>query len=283
MASNRDNSFFLLLGKFTSRRGFPNSGKYALFLLISLFMCVSDLCQTNYTQSLNEYLLNLSLPLKCWANKIAEFPKIVYHYVDLKNENKELKLELEKMKLRSIAVSDIENELRELKQVLNLRYDSRLFKYMEKALGFDDSIYSSFLLISATQPTTKRGSIAISSNGVVGLVLNSSANIAKVLPITSSKMFIPVKSNSGEHLILQGTGKDELISVEVQNTNIQSLKPNDILYTSGEGGVYTPEIPVARVSSINESKTQISAKPIADLNRVNYIWTIPPVNGGNAN
>ena len=145
---------------------------------------------------------------------------------------------------------------------------------MVKILGFDDSVFNSFLLISKTQDSTKKDSVVISSNGLIGIVLEVHNKIAKVLPLTASDMFIPVKNNLGEHLILKGVGENKLISLEIQSSTTKYIKINDILYTSGEGGIYKSGIPVAKVVEIDQNKTKIYAEPVANLNTINYVWTM---------
>ncbi len=271
---SQNSSFVLLLGRFVSRRGFSRSTKLLVVVLLSFFIFISDFFKAPYIAYLKDYSLELILPVKVFINRITELPKILYHYIDLKNENKALKVELDKLRLKSIINSGIEKELKELKQFVNLKYQSDSFEFMEKTLGFDGSVFNSFLLISKTQPSTKKDSAVISSNGLVGLVLEVNNKIAKVLPLTASDMFIPVKNDLGEHLILKGTGKNKLISLEIQSSTTKYIKINDILYTSGEGGIYKSEIPVAKVVEIDHNKTKVYAEPVTDLNTINYVWTI---------
>lgn len=271
---SQNSSFFLLLERFASRRGFSRSTKLFAAVLLSFFIFISDFLKAPYIAYLKDYSLEFILPAKVFINKIIELPKILYHYIDLKNENKELRSEIDKLKLKSIITSGMEEELRELRQLVNLKYQSDSFEFMEKILGFDDSVFNSFLLISKTQPSTKKDSVVISSNGLIGIVLEIHNKIAKVLPLTASDMFIPVKNNLGEHLILKGVGENKLISLEIQSSTTKYIKINDILYTSGEGGIYKSGIPVAKVVEIDQNKTKIYAEPVANLNTINYVWTM---------
>lgn len=271
------NSFFLLLGRFTSRRRFSETTKLLIVIFFSSFIFMLDFFKTPYILSLKDYSAELISPIKIFTNKIIELPKILYQYVDLKNENKELRIELEKLQLKTITTSNMKEELLELRKFVNLKYQSDSFEFMEKVLGFDNSIFNSFLLISRTQPSTQKDSVVISSDGLVGIISSVYKKTAKVLPLTASKMFIPVKNDSGEHLILKGTGDNKLISVEIQSSVTKYIKINDTLYTSGEGGIYKAGIPVAKIIDIDQNQTKIYAKPIADLNKLNYIWTIFPI------
>lgn len=277
MADTKNNSFFLLLGRFTSRRGFSRSNRLFIFILLSFFIFISDYFELSYVSYLKNCSISIVIPIKIFANKLIEVPKVFYHYIDLKNENKELRFELDKLKLKTIINSGMEAELSELRQLINLRYQSDSFEFMEKILGFDGSIYDSFLLISNTQPSTKKDSVVVSSNALIGIVFDVYGKFARVLPITNSKIFIPVKNEVGEHLILKGTGKNELSSIEIQSSITKYFKINEILYTSGEGGIYKAGIPVAEITKIDIDKTKIYAKPIANLNILNYAWVMYPL------
>lgn len=272
MADIKNNSFLFLLGRFASRRGLSIVNKLFIIVLFSVSIIVSDFLDAPYIAYFKHYLVTFSLPIKTFANKIIEMPEALYKYIALKKENEKLKLELERIKLKSVIDSGLENELLELRKIVNLKRQSDSFDFIERVLGFDGSIYDSFLLISATQTPTKKNSVVISSDCLIGVIYELHGKIAKVLPLTNTKMFIPVKTNSGNHLILKGTGKNELVSVELQNYVTKDFKLDDILYTSGEGGVYKKGIPVAKITKIDSQQVKIFAKPIADFDNLNYVW-----------
>jgi rod shape-determining protein MreC len=195
----------------------------------------------------------------------------------MKNENTKLKLEIEKLKAKAITISEIEKELKELKKVVNLGDSSDTYKYIEKVQGYDNSIYDSFILISAKQEKTKQGAVVISNEGLVGLVYDSKNSMARVLNLTNQKMFVPGVTDKECHLILRGTGKNELISVEIMDNTISNLEIGDIIYTSGEGGTFSKGIPVAEITEINKDKSEILAKPTVNLDKLSFVWITDPV------
>ena len=277
MNQKGQSSFFVLLGKFRSRRGLSRVDKFFFLTLFFLVISILDLFNMSYLNASKKFLDRCLLPLKCTANNLIEFPQMISKYIDLKKENESLKLELDELRVKTIIAAGAEKELEEMKKIVNLKYHSNSFEFMEKILGFDKSIYNSYLLISATQHNTKGNSIVISSDALVGLIVSSHKGVAKVLPITSQKISIPTKTNTGEHVILSGKDRDEMFSKEIKSNTISNLKIGDILYTSGEGGTYKENIPVAKITKIDESKNAISAKPIVELNKLSFVWIIDPI------
>jgi rod shape-determining protein MreC len=206
-----------------------------------------------------------------------KIPQTVLQYVDIKKENASLRLEIDKLKIRAIVASGIEKEFEELKKSINFEYRSDPLKSIERILGFDKSIYNSYLLISVSQENTKEGAIVTVPQGLIGIITKKCKKFAKVLPITNSKILIPTKTDSGEHVILTGTDQNEMISNEIKSNTVTDLKIGEILSTSGEGGIYKKGIPVARITKIDKVKNQLMAKPLAKIDDLDFVSVANPV------
>ena len=272
-------TFSVLMNKFIAQ-GSDASGKLLMLGVLSLICFALDFFGVPFIQAVRLAMDDMVLSVKRVANDVADFPRAFSQYLNLKDKNEKLKLENEKLKAKVAVLSNVEKEVEELKAAANLRYRSSRFECMEKVLGFDNSIYSSYVLVSALHGKTTEGAVVLSSNSLVGLVMSSNGHIAKVLPITSCKIFVPVKNANGEHVILTGTDTDEMVSVAIRSNTTSTLNIGDILYTSGEGGTYEQDIPVATITSIDSTKNEIHAKPLVKLNALSFVWTISPVEWG---
>jgi rod shape-determining protein MreC len=273
-----EKSSFVLLGKFNSRRGISHSSKFVFLTIFSFLLVFTDICELKWTVNTKYYLSKKLIPIKHLTNTFIEIPKILSEYVDIKRENEKLRLEIDELKIKTIITSNIERELEELKKAVNLKYSSDLFKTMEKVLGFDKSVHDSFLLISSTTSETKEGSVVISSEGLVGIIFDLHNDIARVLPITNHKLSIPVVTKNDGHLILSGTDTNKLISKEVKNNTVDEFQIGDILYTSGEGGIFESHIPVGEITEINKKTNEIIAKPLVQLKNIIFIWIVKQLN-----
>jgi rod shape-determining protein MreC len=267
----------VLLGRFSSRKGLSRASKLLVCFFVALVLVILDFFEISSVTALKCYLSANVMTIKCIINSLAETPKLISEYIDVKNENKKLRLELDELKIKTIVVSGIEKEIEELKKIVNLRYSSNLYRTMEKVLGFDRSMYDSFILISVTQKETNEGAIVISSDGLVGFVFDLNGTVARVLPITNQKMAIPVKTANGEHMIIAGTDKNELISKEIQDNAISNLKVGDMLMTSGEGGVFIANIPVANITKVDRKTGEVHAIPVTQVKKLSFVWIINSV------
>jgi rod shape-determining protein MreC len=216
------------------------------------------------------------MPVKRFIGRCKKFPEIVHGYVSLKQENEELKRKVDELKVKALIINGVEQELAELKKIVNLKYTSNMFNAMEKVLGTDKSVFESFVIISASHKASHVGSAVISSDGLVGIIHDIVGTVAMVLSITNSKMLVPVKTKSGTHMIMSGTGKNEMVSIEIRDAAIASVNVGDELYTSGEGGVFRDDISVAKVTSVDRASGKVTARPTVNIDALSYAWVLEP-------
>ena len=114
-------------------------------------------------------------------------------------------------------------------------------------------------------------------SGLIGKTINVGENASKVQMINDKNfavsvkvgdekllgIFKPVHGNKG---ILEGIIKSSKLSV------------GDIVYTSGITEIYPPDIPIAKVVSLNKDKDKpflvVVVEILADLSNLNYVFII---------
>ncbi|MGZ8351229.1 MAG: rod shape-determining protein MreC, partial [Allosphingosinicella sp.] len=105
-----------------------------------------------------------------------------------------------------------------------------------------------------------------SADGLLGRVLETGRWASRVLLVSDGASSVPVRSLRGNVPALavgRGDGTIELRTLEVGEN---PFRPGDILVTSGVGGIFPPNVPVASVIRL-EGETAI-ARPVADPGRV---------------
>jgi rod shape-determining protein MreC len=106
------------------------------------------------------------------------------------------------------------------------------------------------------------------AEGLVGRVLETGRWAARVLLISDAASNVPVRLvRDGTPAIAsgRGDGTNELKTLELgQNP----FRRGDVLVTSGVGGIYPPNIPVAIVAQVRGEET--IAKPLADPSQVDF-------------
>jgi rod shape-determining protein MreC len=218
--------------------------------------------------------------VKVFINNIVLFPKTFVEYFEhkmtLQKEISILRRENIALKAKIINTKNLENENKMLREASNFKYELSSFKALEKVIGISHGLDSYQVLISAKNENVKQGAIAISSDGLVGIVINISRGIATVLPTTSERFSVSVKSESGKRLILSGDGQMLQAVAIREETGLQvSVNVGDMLYTSGDCGIFPEGIPVAVVQEA--SQVRIAAEPVSDIEKISYLWIVDHV------
>ena len=273
--NNTQNAIQILCAKFMFHNGISRRALLLFHFLIFSLIAGLDYVAESHVHSIRSSLESFVAPLKVETHKLLQIPKVVKSFLDIKHENEVLRREMDVLKLTNLQANERIRKLEEITKNLDLNCNFEQFNIVEKVLGFETSVYNSYLIISKTHADITENNIVITPDGLVGVVSSVYEKSAKVLPITNSLTTIPVKSNSGIQLIIRGMDKNELVSIAVQRKElISKLTVGEILYTSGEGGFYKKDIPVAKVTSVHTKKAKIYATPIAQLSNINYVWII---------
>lgn len=104
-----------------------------------------------------------------------------------------------------------------------------------------------------------------SERGVIGRVLETGRNSARVLLLTDSESVLPVRRATDDVVAFAEGRGNGLLRVRLVNLGINPLKPGDLMVTSGAGGYYRPGVAVAVINEITPDGgiAQLVAEPSA--------------------
>ena len=94
------------------------------------------------------------------------------------------------------------------------------------------------------------GMSVLSERGVIGRVLETGRNSARVLLLTDSESVLPVRRAKGDVVAFAEGRGDGMLRVRLVNLGINPLKVGDLMVTSGAGGYYRPGVAVAIIAKI---------------------------------
>lgn len=229
----------------------------------------------------------------------VDLPIRMYHWTDetlrthetLLNENKSLKDQNfeNQVRLQKLDILEKENSrLRELlhdtpkvdkkvliAEIINVDVDPyRQLTVINK--GSNDDVYIS-------QPT-------IDAQGIIGQIIHVNATSSTVMLVTDASHALPVQiDRTGLRAVAFGTGKIDTLDLRhiPQNADV---KEGDTLITSGLGGRFPANYPVAIITHIEHSTEEafvtVTAKPLALLDRsreVLLVWHNQPQTKKSAN
>lgn len=198
----------------------------------------------------------------------------------LRETNERLRAERELLLARLQQLEALEAENARLRQMLG-----SAARTAGKALAADifevspEPFTRRIIVTRGSRDNVYVGQPVIDAYGVVGQVTRVAARQSQVTLITDPGHAIPVLVNrSGVRAIAFGTGDADSLRVP-HLTAGADIREGDLLVSSGMGGTFPANYPVARVTHVShdpdEAFLDIRAKPVAQLNhsqRTLLIW-----------
>ena len=205
----------------------------------------------------------------------------------LRRENLELsaKLRLADLQLQRLEALDAENaRLREMRSN-STRVAKRVM--VASIMNVDlDPFRHRVLLDRGSADGVFKDQAVLDAHGIFGQVSRVNARTAEVILISDAAHAIPVQSNrSGVRTIAVGTGDPDRLSLPFVTVDAD-IRKDDLLVSTGMGGVFPPGYPVARVTRVERSAKAtfaiVEAQPTAALDRdreVLLVWFDAPAPG----
>jgi len=190
----------------------------------------------------------------------------------LLTENTRLNREVEQDRLRLQRLEAAEQENVRLRALVQASPRVPDHVLLAEILRLDLDPYRQRVLINrGTNHGVQKGQAVIDADGVFGQVTNVGPFSAEVLLISDAAHATPVQiSRNGLRTIADGTGDPRRLTLPYLPRNAD-VKVDDVLLSSGLGGVFPPGYPVGRVTEVRRDPSQplavVSAEPAAALDR----------------
>ena len=111
------------------------------------------------------------------------------------------------------------------------------------------------------------------ADGLVGRVAETGLHAARVVLLTDGGSSVPLRIvRTGEPALAEGRGEGTL-EVHATIAGTQHFRRGDLLVTSGVGGVFPPDLPVAVVTNISGEVAR--ALPLADPAKLDFAMVLP--------
>jgi rod shape-determining protein MreC len=111
------------------------------------------------------------------------------------------------------------------------------------------------------------------AEGLVGRIAETGLYAARVVLLTDGGSSVPLRIvRTGAPALAEGRGEGTL-EVHATVAGTQHFRRGDLLVTSGVGGVYPPDLPVAVVTTISGEIAR--ARPLADPAKLDFAMVLP--------
>ncbi len=221
-------------------------------------------------------LLDRVIPNIEWAMvPIARVSRIVndfQSYGRIYEQNQELRRELQRMKAWREAAIQLEQEKAQLLDLNKVKLPPKLSFISGVVLTDSGSPFRQSALINlGKRDGVIDGWAAMDGLGLLGRISGVGENSARVIFLTDNNSRIPVTIKpSDQKAILSGDNTLLPILDFIDNTDL--IQPGDRIVTSGDGGVFPPDILVGQAvfTSDNKFRTRLAA----DYNRLEFMRII---------
>jgi rod shape-determining protein MreC len=224
-----------------------------------------DRLRTTFGDIVSPALGILSEPVAAVDRMVARARDLI----DLYDENGRLRQDNVRLMQWQQAAQQLSTENARLRDLLKLAPEpSASFVSARVIANSGGTFVRSILVAAGTGDGVTRGQAAVTGDGLVGRVTETGERASRVLLITDLNSRIPVAvGGSRERAVLAGDNSSQAHLIYLPGRSPVAV--GDRVVTSGNGGVFPPDLPVGIVAAIEDGI--ILVEPYAELSRLDYV------------
>ncbi len=271
MATGRDDFVIAFRSAFLKKK---DKQKFSLLSLILLSIVVIILSNINFKPiqfvkiGINEIIYRSSYIASKPENYLQELTLKIKNHINLFENYKDIKLELENLKQEKITNNFLKSENEKLRNLINenINSDEILAKVL---IDRESPFLKSIILNKGTKDNVKLGMAIIDGVYLVGQIIEVNYTNSRALLLSDLNSKIPsVLAPQNIQAVVSGTGKDYGIIEHTKDDIVEDLnKIDSIIYTSGLGGLFKPGVPIGKISKDTKNKVNF----FSDFTQLNFI------------
>ena len=270
MASGRDDFIIAVRSAFLKK---SNKQQFSLLALIVFSIVLIFLSNLNFVGikyikvGVNEATYRLSAIISYPEKKINETFSFLSEYLNVYNENQELKNIIDKLNSEKLNYIFLENENKRLKEIVGEDPNISEGIVSRVLIDKDGKFLKSIILNKGSKNGIKLGMVVLEKNYLVGQIIEVNYTTSRAILISDLNSNIPVVIEPGSYQsILNGSGKD--FGIIKYSKDKLNLDENAIVYTSGSGGNFRAGLPIG---IINNEKGNLAVEFFSDLSQLSYV------------
>lgn len=195
----------------------------------------------------------------------------------VRQENRELKFEIERLRLEQVRLSDDAQQARRLQALLGFKETYIAKTVAAQVIGSSGSEQSRSIYIDkGTSAGVDKDMAVITADGLVGRVLRAFGSSAQVLLINDQSSGVGViLDKSRLQGVIKGTASGEVVVEKVMTD--EQVTPGERIVTSGGDQIFPKGITVGTVMKVTPGADlflNIRVKPSANLSRLEEVLVI---------
>jgi len=210
---------------------------------------------------------------------IQDFVTVPRDVAALRQQNADLQSEVSGLQAQIIELQQQAAESATLAALVDFERAKPGSSYKAAAvIGRDPSPFLHYVMIDrGSNDGIRRGMPVVTEKGLVGRVDAVIGGAARVQLITDPNSVVAVRlQDSKTDSVLTGSISGDLnMQMIAQDTGVQ---PDDVVFTSGLGGAFPPDLLVGQVSSVHQRESdlfqQATVQPVVDFSQLEIVLII---------
>ena len=244
-----------------------------LIVASSLILLVLWRTDNPRLERLRMSLVDAVAPSMEWTNEPITFASNLVrdyrNFVDVYDQNRRLRRELQAMRPWRERARLLEEENAQLRALNNVRLAARTTFVTGDIFADSGGPFAQSALVNVgRRDGVTDGAAAVDGRGVVGRVVGVGKRASRLLLLTDFSSRVPVIVQPGaRRAVLSGDGTSAP-KLEFLDSG-DRIQPGDLIETSGDGGVFPPDLPVGRV--VTSTGGTWRAALLADYARLEFV------------
>ena len=216
-------------------------------------------------------LADVLSPSMGWVSEPMDFlwniARDYRNFVDVYDQNRELRREIQRLQAWRETARRLEEENAQLRALNNVRLAPRTtFVTGDIIADSGGPFLQSALVNVGRRDGVRDGAAAVDGAGVVGRVVGVGERASRLLLLTDFSSRVPVVIQpGGRRAVLSGDGSPAP-KIEFLDGS-DRIEAGNLIETSGDGGVFPPDLPVGRVINSGGWRAHL----MADYSRLEFV------------
>jgi rod shape-determining protein MreC len=218
--------------------------------------------------------------------KIRNSFKFITNISKVKSENEELIKTNSEFQSKALEYGSLKKENDRLRSMLKFKQQRDEYNYVgADIIGISGNNFSDgFIINKGVNNGIQKRMIAMTGDGLVGQVTTVGNNWAIVQCLTNENIAVAalVESTGDNNGIVKGyKDANNKLLAQIQRLSLDSaVKKDDIIETSGLGGIYPAGIRIGKVLSVYEDKGEVMKsaiiEPYVDFTKIEEVFIVVP-------
>ena len=276
MSDSRDD-FVIALRYSLLKKGAKQKFSLFFLILLSIFTITLDkfsIQPVNFVRAtINDLVYRITIIAATPGKTIIYLNSKTKQHLNIYNENKVLKEEIDILKKNQFDINFLETENENLKLALGLEKvknaEEDTVTIAKVMVDQASPFLKSVLINKGTRHGIVKGMTVFSKNYLIGTVIETNYLSSRVLLITDLNSKIPtIIQDSDINVILAGRGNKNNFTLEYLPDNF-TIEPNKIIFTSGKDGFLKTGMPVAE--TFLNKKNEIKVRSLTDPQQASIV------------